>query len=120
MKLLQFFSAAQAPLTSRGGPYEGIHPLKLPGWDVPSQTLPVGDADAIVEKDSVDTADEEDGAEMGETAAAFFEDELEIVGDADDPIIKASLIEELDAIIEDRAVVSRGLKRHVQGRPPIL
>ena len=32
----------------------------------------VGDADAIIEKYSVDTEDEEDGAEMGETAAAFF------------------------------------------------
>ena len=47
----------------------------------------VGDhADAIIEKDYVDTADEEDGTEMGKTAAAFFEAELEIIGDAEDPI----------------------------------
>ena len=26
-----------------GGILEGIHSLKLPGWDVPSQTLPGGD-----------------------------------------------------------------------------
>ena len=40
-QVITFFFDAQEPLTW-GRPHEGIHPLKLPGWDVPSQeeTLP--------------------------------------------------------------------------------
>ena len=39
---LFFFCCRKHPLQP-GGHHEGIHSLKLPGWDVPSQTLPGGD-----------------------------------------------------------------------------